>query len=250
MSALNMRTVFFSAVIGFLMMQPALAAGAMPTGATVVKGDVAVTAPSATEMTVTQTSAAGVVDWSGFSIGSGNTVQFNNGTGATLNRVTGPTVTSIDGTLSATGSVYIINQNGVIVGQSGIVNVGGSFGDVSDIMRNATTRQQDAMLAVDKEMTGNPANAVVVAYGKVGSVGKNVNLIATNDNGSREVLMHDTSVANGKLFVKSESSVKAADARLRAADGDVYRLAGNTNGYAQGTDVTRSGGRIFLTAAN
>ena len=41
--------------------------------------------------------------------------------------MTGAQVSSLDGLLTATGSVYVINPNGVIVGRSGVVNVGGSF---------------------------------------------------------------------------------------------------------------------------
>ena len=83
-------------------------------------------APAPT-LTVSQSSSKAIVDWSSFSIGQGGTVQFDNGSGATLNRVTGTSVSSIDGLLSATGSVYLINPNGVIVGKTGVVNTGGSF---------------------------------------------------------------------------------------------------------------------------
>ena len=34
---------------------------------------------------------------------------------------------SIDGVLSATGSVYLVNPSGVVVGPSGVVKTGGSF---------------------------------------------------------------------------------------------------------------------------
>jgi filamentous hemagglutinin family protein len=44
------------------------------------------------------------------------TVAFNNGAGAKLNRVVGSHPSVIIGHLSATGSVYLINPQGVIVG--------------------------------------------------------------------------------------------------------------------------------------
>ena len=40
-------------------------------------------------MTITQSAGRSIIDWQGFSIGAGNKVQFDNGSGATLNRVTG-----------------------------------------------------------------------------------------------------------------------------------------------------------------
>ena len=54
-------------------------------------------------------------------------VQFNNGSGATLNRVTGNNMSQIMGSLSATGSVYLINQQGVVIGKQGVITTGGSF---------------------------------------------------------------------------------------------------------------------------
>ena len=41
--------------------------------------------------------------------------------------MTGASVSTIDGLLSGTGSVYLINPNGVIIGKTGVVNVGGTF---------------------------------------------------------------------------------------------------------------------------
>src|SRR4051812_5954407 len=68
--------------------QPA-AAQPLPTGGAVVRGNVAIAQPSPTGLTITQTGHTGIVNWSSFSIGQGYQVQFNNGAGATLNRVTG-----------------------------------------------------------------------------------------------------------------------------------------------------------------
>ena len=54
-------------------------------------------------------------------------MSVNNGTGATLNRVTGRFARVIDGRLSATGSFYLINPQGVVIGASGVVTTGGRF---------------------------------------------------------------------------------------------------------------------------
>ena len=107
----------------------AYAAGpALPTGGVVTAGAASIGDPSAGALTINQTSSRAIVDWSSFSIGAGGAVQFNNGSGATLNRVTGSVgLRRSTACSSATGSVYLINPNGVIIGKSGVVNVGGSF---------------------------------------------------------------------------------------------------------------------------
>ena len=106
---------------------PAKAAVVLPSGSSVQAGTVHVGAPSGSTLTITQTSKRAVINWASFSIGSGGSVQFNNGSGATLNRVTGLSARAIDGLLSGAGSVYLINPNGVIINKSGKVNVGGTF---------------------------------------------------------------------------------------------------------------------------
>jgi len=252
--------------MALITIQPVYAAGALPTGATVVAGDVAINSPSASSVVVSQTSQAGIVNWSSFSIGDGNAVQFNNGAGATLNRVTGPTISAIDGTLAATGSVYLVNANGIIVGQNGVIDTGGSFvGSTLDVL------DSDFLDGGDLSFQGN-SKAAIVNYGKVGSVGGDVAFIAAkvDNEGSidaqtgtaalvsgYEVLMRDASVADGKFLVKAGGSdtevrntgnIKAADAELRAVDGNVYALAGNTSGLINATGVSSSDGRVFLTA--
>ena len=97
--------------------QPSMAQS-LPTGGTVASGNVAISPTSPTSLTISQSSRTGIVNWSSFSIGQGNQVQFNNGSGATLNRVTGNVPSSINGVLSATGSVYLVNPSGVVVGPS------------------------------------------------------------------------------------------------------------------------------------
>ena len=84
-------------------------------------------AATSKQLTVTQSTTRGIIDWSGFSIGKGNAVQINNGAGATLNRVTGLSPSTIAGSLTSTGSTYLINENGVVVMPTGKVVTGGSF---------------------------------------------------------------------------------------------------------------------------
>ncbi len=53
-----------------------------------------------------------IIDWRSFSIGAGGQVDFNNGGGITLNRVSGGAPSSIAGQLNATGSLYLVNPPG------------------------------------------------------------------------------------------------------------------------------------------
>lgn len=63
-------------------------AGTLPSNGSFVAGSRSISTSGST-MTIGQTSSRGVIDWSHFSIGRDSHVAFENGNGATLNRVTG-----------------------------------------------------------------------------------------------------------------------------------------------------------------
>jgi filamentous hemagglutinin family protein len=105
----------------------AIAAGTLPTNGKYVSGAGSIQG-GANSLTIDQASKAGIINWQSFSIGQNNTVQFNNGAGATLNKVTGNNLSQIAGSLKATGSVYLVNPAGVVVTPTGRVLTQGSFG--------------------------------------------------------------------------------------------------------------------------
>ena len=231
----------------------AQATPALPTGGKVVAGSATIAAPKGGTLTVDQTSSRAIIDWSSFSIGQAGAVKFDNGSGATLNRVTGSSGSLISGLLSATGSVYLINPHGVIIGRNGVVSVGGTFA--------ASTLN----LANSPFMTGGnltfagASSAAVVNYGQIGALGGDVALIAaTVDNAGPikaaggtaglaagyRVLLRDKALSSGKFAVLLGGSstsatnagvIAAADAELRANGGNVYALAGNTGGIISAT---------------
>lgn len=244
----------------------ALADGPLPTDPIIVSGDITVTTPSAAQMLVMQNGAYGIVDWGSFSVDQGFSVQFQNGTGATLNRVTGSDLSSIMGRLDATGSVYLINQNGIVFGAGGIVNTGGTF-----VASTLDIENGDFLDGGDATFLGDSAG-YVINLGAISALGGDVAILARNvvnegtvsaPNGTvglvagREVLMRDASVGDGMFAVRiggddtsvSESgAIRAAAAELRANGGNVYALAGNTGGAIAATGVARVNGRVFLTA--
>jgi len=104
-------------------------AQALPTGAVVTAGKVTIGTPNANAMIVRQDTQRAVVNWSSFNIGQGNTVNFAqpNAGAATLNVVKGAAPTAIAGTLKANGSVFLINQNGIAVSSTGVVDTHAGF---------------------------------------------------------------------------------------------------------------------------
>ena len=101
----------------------------LPTGARVSTGTVSIAQPSTNRLNITQTSPNAVVNWQSFSVGQGASVAIQQPTtnSALLNRVTGETPSTVAGSITSNGQVYLINPNGIAITSTGAVNVGGGF---------------------------------------------------------------------------------------------------------------------------
>lgn len=215
-------------------------------------------------LTINQTTTRGVIDWRSFSIGAGRSMTFDNGTGATLNRVTGGDPSVIMGRLLATGSVYLVNPQGVLVGPSGIVSTGGRFVASSlDVNNNAF-------------MQGGPltfsggGNGTVVNLGQIGSSNGDVFLLSrqsVSDGGTIDASQGTVELAAGQQILLSDSStrqqvfvqagshgtvlntgvIRAAQVSLQAADGNVFALAGNHAAIRASGTALRDG-HVWLVA--
>ncbi|MEO5628870.1 MAG: filamentous hemagglutinin N-terminal domain-containing protein, partial [Thermomonas sp.] len=110
------------------MAAPVAMAQNLPESGNVVSGTATID-PGGAKLTINQSSRGAIIDWGTFNIGSGYGVDFQNGSGVTLNRVIGygygPSASSINGSLTATGSVFLVNTAGITFGNGSYVNVGG-----------------------------------------------------------------------------------------------------------------------------
>ncbi|MGF6962880.1 filamentous hemagglutinin N-terminal domain-containing protein [Paraburkholderia youngii] len=243
----------------------ACAAGTLPQGGHFVAGSGSI-AQNDAGISITQAGSRGIIEWNSFSIGSCRTVSIDNGTGATLNRVTGNDVSAIYGTLKGTGSIYLINPHGVLIGPGGVVSTGGRFVastlDVSnDVFLNPPVIGGSAY-------TGG-STADVVNLGKISSSGGDVFLIsaskvtnagtivAPNGNAElatgRQVRLYDgnyqqvfVDVGSGGTVTNS-GTVRAAIVNVQAADGNIFALAGHS-GALRATGTATRDGHVWLVA--
>ncbi|SFK50096.1 beta strand repeat-containing protein [Methylocapsa palsarum] len=102
-------------------------AQSLPTGGRTASGSVTISPPSGNTLNIRQSSQGAIVNWQGFSIGQGNSVNIHqpNSSAALLNRVTGSTPSTIAGRLNANGQVYLVNPNGVAITKTGVVKASG-----------------------------------------------------------------------------------------------------------------------------
>lgn len=94
------NTLRVAALLALCCAASAHAGGLLPAGGRFVGGSGSI-ATNGSTLTVNQSTGRAVVNWDSFSIGNGNQVVFANGSGATLNRVTGGKASAILGALTA-----------------------------------------------------------------------------------------------------------------------------------------------------
>src|SRR5690606_17152196 len=242
---------------------------ALPEGAQVAAGSVGFERNGVT-LNMRQHSQNAVVNWQDFSIGRGErvSVQQPGSTAAMLARVQGKAVSRIDGSLEANGRFYLVNRNGVIVGSEGVINAAGFMATTLDV------RDDEFMAGGDLRFFGD-SRAGIVNLGSIEAGSGNIALVAHSVSnqgtlsaaqGSVELLAGqevflasadaptllvslgegDATAATG---VDNSGLIEAAQARMQAADGNLYALAINQSGVIRASGVENQGGRIVLTAA-
>ncbi|MFN7114482.1 MAG: filamentous hemagglutinin N-terminal domain-containing protein [Alphaproteobacteria bacterium] len=114
------------------------AANALPTGFSLSAGSVDAPDIQGNTMTLTQHSASAVIDWRRFDIGRDAHVDFKQpSNGTAVNRIANDSgdPTQIYGRLTANGTIFILDGNGVIFGKSAQVDTAALIASTGDLAR-------------------------------------------------------------------------------------------------------------------
>jgi len=138
---MNMKAKGFLKVLACIQIALLLfsaSAWALPQGGEVVGGASTITQPNANTMHINQATDKSIINWQGYSIGANETVQyFQPNTGSiSLNRVIGVDPSYIYGQLLANGQVWVINPNGLLIGNNAQINVGSFLASTLNINDN------------------------------------------------------------------------------------------------------------------
>jgi filamentous hemagglutinin family protein len=209
---------------------------ALPVGGGVSAGTASI-GNSASNMTITQSTSNAAITWQSFNIGQSESVKFvqPNSSSVMLNRVMGSDPSSIFGSLSANGKVFLVNPNGILFGNTAQVNVGGLVAST----RNIT--DSDFMSGIYK-FTGT-GNGTVLNQGT----------ITTNADGSYVALIGGNVSNNGMITARLGTvALAAGNAITLDVAGDsllnVIVNQGAVNALVQnGGLIQADGGLVLLT---
>jgi len=205
----------------------------LPTGGNIVAGYGSIATNDKT-LTVTQDSHKLIADWTSFSIGEDNTVNFlqPGRDAAALNRVLGDQVSEIRGALNANGKVFLVNPNGIVFGATAQVNVGGLVASTLNI-------SNDDFLAGNYRFEGDSANAIV-NHGNINADGGTIALIAAR-------IMND-----GTLTANSGNVLLGAGSKVLLDLGGPVKIEVEESAIdaliEQGGAIKADSGYVYLTA--
>jgi filamentous hemagglutinin family protein len=206
---------------------------------------------------VAQQSDKLVVNWNDFDTASDESINFAqpNANSAVLNRVQSGKLTSFDGTLNANGRVYVLNPDGIVVGQGATINANSvtlAAADVSDddfltkraltlktdpnaggVVQNLGTITTKSGTALVGKQVLNLASGRITSYGNIGLAAGDSATLALNDNGS---------LASVQVNGATAGALVANDGRVTADGGSVSLLAQATG--SSNADVVRNRGQI------
>lgn len=191
----------------------AVQAQALPGGLQVVQGQATVDTAGA-RMTVTNSPNA-VLNWRSFSIGAQQSVHFNQASSASqvLNRVTGPDPSSILGSLSSNGKVWLLNPHGVLFGAGARVDVAG--------LVVSTLHLADADFLAGRYRLG-PAAEALAGEGRIVNQGE----LRTASGGRVALLASAAGVANeGLIEAPGGHVLLAAGRQIELVDTQAPNLA-------------------------
>ncbi len=208
---------------------------AAPTSGAVSAGSASITnGPGST--VITQASQSVAINWQSFNIGLGEAVQFMqpNSNSVALNRVLGSDPSSILGSLSANGKVFLLNPNGILFGNGASVNVGG-------LVASSLNLTDSDFMAGNYKFAGVGSGAVV-NQGNINADGGYVALLGANvtNNGVIRARLGSVALAAGNAITLDV----AGDGLLNVTvnQGAVNALVQN------GGLIQADGGQVLLTA--
>ncbi len=240
-----------SALVASTLLASSVAMASGPTGGTVVVGSATITTPNLTQTVIDQTTNKALINWNSFSVSAGSSVIFEqpNSGSLTVNRVTGPNASAIDGELLANGNIWLINANGIMFGHGSQVNVGALLATTSDLSDedfrkgryrfNRASSNPNAAVVNEGTITAGTGGSVVLSASQVSNQGVIQANLGTVVLGGARAFTVDM---KGDNLLRYQITAPVVQAPTGANGSPASALVSNS-----GT-ISADGGNILLTA--
>jgi len=236
-------------IVTLLVLAVTLNAYANPEGENTVAGSATFDRSTPNTLTVNTASNNTIINYNSFSIAANETTRFNqpSANSAVLNRVVGVDPSSIYGTLSSNGKLFLVNPNGILFGPGSQVNAPAIVASTLDIAN-------DDFLKGNYNFFKNGENAFVINQGRLAaSPGGYIALLsqAVNNQGVVIADLGTVALASGEKITLALDSLAqisvvvddAVKSEVIGPDGQKIDSAIKNSGTIQA-----NGGKVILTA--
>ena len=233
---------------------------ALPKGEKIIHGKAKLTR-TGSHLVVEQHTNKAIINWDFFSIAENEKASFllSSSEGVILNRITGPLSSEIYGSLFSNGTLFLINEKGIIVGPSGEIKTKSFIGSClpienHDFLKEYFHFKGESISPFVNEGTIQALKSVYLIAPKIEQKGhikaeKQVALLSGTDL-FFEDKQHGLCVKiSGKGAIEQSGCLEIAKEQLQAAGGHVSLLAVNQEGYVHANKIEEKEGQIFLVAS-
>ena len=190
--------------------------------------------------------ANNLIKWQDYSVANGETVAYDSKN--YLNLVTGGNTSTINGTITGGGDIYLVNPNGVIFGKTASVNVGSlhvSTQNLSAVNDAAFTASGTSPINTTAAGLSDVVNMGAITATNVEVVGKNIRFLNAANVTSSNVVMYTDTADDGTAHIGYRGTAPTSGytvngAAATAAD-NYYQLVATTTEFQDiNNDLTKN----------
>nr|NGX50114.1 Heme/hemopexin-binding protein [Candidatus Anoxychlamydiales bacterium] len=249
-------------ILKILILFIATKALANPSGEKVVSGNIQIERINEI-LKIYQKSDKAIINWKDFSINENEITKIiaSSDNAAILNRVISSNPSHLFGKLISNANVFLINQNGILVGKNALIDTHALTLSTLDIANDEFLNAKDLRFKsesiekiINKGKIHTFGDIYIIARdiqnrNEITSEKGNVNLIAAMD-----VILIEKKTPKIGVGIKNQGScsnkgtIKAVNVELKAAGNNIYALAINSRGVIETNGAIEKDGRVILAA--
>lgn len=208
-------------------------------------------------LTIVQGSKKAIINWKDFSIKDGELTRFIQKEGAScLNRVFGDSPSTIYGTLKADSRIFLLNQNGILVGDFGVIDTKGFFASTLNMSdedfikgegfhlkdgKGASFENRGEIISKEDVLI---ASKIIKNSGRIKAL-ENIYILAGED---IYINNNDLTVkVSGVGGATNKGALEAAIVKMEVAGG-MGSLAINQSGLVEASGLREVDGKIILSS--
>ncbi|MDD4938793.1 MAG: filamentous hemagglutinin N-terminal domain-containing protein [Candidatus Omnitrophica bacterium] len=224
----------------------------LPEGESVTEGQATFDRSESNTLKINTSSDKLIVDYSSFNIGASESVYFYQPSSSSeaLNRVTGSGLSNIFGSLTANGIIYLINPNGINIGQSANINAAGFIASTLNIA-NVDFLENNYVFSKLADKTGRAV--INNGYIKVRETGRAALLgSAVANAGTIETSLGSVVLAAGEQITLNLDTAGMISVVInKPVQEEIFGASGQKldSAVSQSGSIINPGGRVILAAS-